>query len=734
MAAERTVMGDFNNFVEHHLHGVEWSLNGTLALLWRRWAVIAVSALVFVGAALLLLTFTTPQYTAQSMLQINTRQEQVLNIEEVMGGLNTTDAAIRTELDVLRSRKVAQRVIEDLNLLNNPAFSGGPGLAGSLYGAVRGLFSPLDDQERAASESERMSRAINAFLARLDVSLAPRSFSIQVRFTTSDPELSAKVVNALAQAYLTSQLEDRLDAARRATTWMSDRAKSLQTRVQAAEMAVQKFREAHNLTTAKGLTLNEQQTSELNSQLILARAQLAEAQAKATGSAAIRGGRLETTSEVLNSPLIQNLRIQETEVRRKMSDLASRYGDRHPRILTVRNELADVQRKISEESSKIRGSLQNDVDVARARVATFEDQLSRLQTEGRLNNDAAVQLAELERQAESERSLYESFLNRSKQVAQMDFAQSDARVIYAAEVPLNPSSPNKPLILAVALVLGLGTGVALVLLLEALDSGFRTAQQLEKAMGLPVLGMLGELPHVKGEHGDARVRYVSEKPTSAFTESVRAVRTALGFAKPDSNVQVLLVTSSVPQEGKSMFAASLAQVAAMGDQKVVLVDADMRRPTQGRNFGLQPKAGLAELLAGKATLKEVLHPIKGTNVWVLPSLPNTQFAQELLGSEKMKALVAALRKDFGTVVIDSPPVMAVADALTLSQLSDASLYMVRWGTTPRPLAMGAVKHLQGTQLGATGVVMTRVDLERQRAYGMGDYGYYYGKYKDYYTE
>lgn len=734
MSADRTVMGDFNQFVQHHLHGVEWSLNGTLALLWRRWAVIATCTLVMVTAALLLLTVTPPQFTAQSMLQINTRQEQVMKIDDVVGGLNTTDAAIRTEIDVLKSRKLAQRVIEELKLLNHPDFSSGPGLAGSLYGAVRGLVFPMSDEEKAASADARMSRAINAFLDRLDVNLAPRSFSIQVRFTTHDAELSAKIVNALAQAYLTSQLEDRLDAARRATGWMSDRAKQLQKRLQAAEMAVQKFREENNLTTAKGLTLNEQQTSELNSQLILARAQLAEAGAKATGSAAIRGGRLETTSEVLNSPLIQNLRIQETEVRRKMSDLAARYGERHPRMLTVRNELADVQRKIAEESSKIRGSLQNDVDVAKARVATFEEQLSRLQTEGRLNNDAAVQLAELERQAESERSLYESFLNRSKEVAQMDFAQSDARVIYAAEVPLAPSSPNKPLILAIALVLGMGMGVALVLLLEALDSGFRTAQQLEKAVALPVLGMLGELPHVKGEHSDSRANYVTEKPTSAFTESVRAVRTALGFAKPDANVQVLLVTSSVPQEGKSMFAASLAQVAAMGEQKVVLIDADMRRPTQARNFSLQPKAGLAELLAGKVALKDVLQPIKGTNMWVLPALPNTQFSQELLGSEKMKALIAALRKEYGTIVIDSPPVMAVADAMTLSNLADASLYMVRWGTTPRPLAMGAVKQLQSTQLGVTGVVMTRVDLERQRAYGMGDYGYYYGKYKDYYTE
>ena len=727
----RTILSDFQAFTSQHLQGVEFSFSDTLAIFIRRWKVVVVCVVLALLAAAAYVLLAKPQYTAHGMMQINTRQEQVMNVDEVLSGLNSSDSAMRTELDVIKSRKVARRVIEKLKLEGNSDFNKGSGLAGMAVSMVKAVIMPATEQADlvASNKEQAMTAMVDGFLDKLDVKMLPRSFSIELAFTSSDPALAAKIVNTLSQEYLTSQLEDRLEASRRATVWMNERSKQLQTRVQDTQRAVQVFRESNGLTTAKGVKLSEQQLSELNSQLILARAQLAEAGAKANNSANV--GNFDTTADVLNSPLIQNLRMQETEVRRKMSDLAARYGARHPRMVTVRNELADVQRKIYEESGKIRGSLQNEVSVAQARVKTFEDQLDALQKQNSLGGDAEVQLAELERQADAERTLYESFLSRSKEVAQMDFAQSDARVISSAETPLQPSAPNKPLVMAIAGLLGLALGAALVFLLEALDSGFRTINQLETSSKLPVLGMLGELPAMEGK---ARVHYVVEKPTSAFAEGMRAVRAALGFAKPDKNLQVIMVTSSVPQEGKSLLAATLAQVAAMTKGKTLLIDADLRRPTQNHNFGFKPEAGLAEVLAGKANVKDVVHPVKGTTLTVLPALANSQFAQELLGSDKMKALIAQLRKEYDTIIIDCPPVMAVADAQIVANLADASLFAVRWGTTPRPLAVNGIKKLQDTTLGVTGVVMTRVDLERQKAYGLGDYGYYYGKYKDYYND
>lgn len=716
-----------------HLQGVEWTFNSTFSMLRRRWLVLASCLGGALALCVLLLIITPRQYTAETMLQINTRTEQVTNMEEVVSGLSSSDSAIRTELDVLTSRKVALRVIRNEKLLQNPDFGGSFGVVSLLKNLIAAALLPMQREEAAATttdpkylvEAPEETRAINGLLSNLNVSMKPRSFSILVRYTAGTPELAQSVVNAVAQEYLNNQLEERFDATKRANDWINARLKQLQGNVQRSELAVRKFREANGLTETRGVTLNDQQLSELNSQLILARTQLAEAEAKVVST---RRG-VGTTSEVINNPLIQSLRIQETEVRRKMSDLASRYGPMHPRMQTVRNELANVQSKIGEEMGKIRGSLDNDIDMSRARVKTLEDQLQQLQERGQMASGPAVQLAELERQATAERSLYESFLERSRQIAQMDFVQADARVISAAELPSGPSSPKPVLWLLVALLLGGGLGVALMLLLELLDSGFRTTTQIESHLGAAPLGLLGELPH-----NEDVAHFVVKKPTSAFSEGVRAVRTALQFANPDKPVQVVMITSSVPQEGKSIFAASLAQLTAHGGSRVLLIDADMRRPSMGKKLGLEPKQGLAEVLIGKAKLKEVVLTEKASGLHVVPALANTQFAQELLGSEKMSKLLADARKDYDLIVLDCPPVMAVADAVTLSKLCDAVVFVARWGTTPRVLAAHAMKQLRNAHANVAGVVLTRVDLEKQQAYGYGDYGYYYGKYKEYYTE
>lgn len=712
-----------------NLHGVEWTFNTTFSLIRRRWMVVAGALAFFITLCIALLLIVQPQYTAETLLQINTRQEQVTDMEDVLGGLSSSDAAIRTELDVLKSRKLALRVIRDQHILADENL--GSGLFSTLIGLVKSAVLPVAEapaktapSSKTTEATAREAAAVGAFLSRLEVSIKPRSYTISVRYTANNPETAARMVNGLAKAYLTNQMEERFDATKRANDWINSRLNQLQKNVQASDLAVRKFREENNLTVAGGVTLNDQQLSELNSQLILSRTQLAEAEAKVVATQ--RG--VGTTSEVLNNPLIQNLRMQETEVRRKMSDLASRYGPMHPRMQTVRNELANVQSKIGEEMGKIRGSLDNDIDMARARVRTLEEQLELLQQRTQLSSGPAVQLAELERQANAERSLYEAFLARSRQIAQMDFVQADVRVISAAETPGAPSSPHKTMWLLMSILMGLGVGVGLMMLLELLDSGYRTSAQLEQQLGLPVLGLLGELKET-----DDVAHYVLNKPTGAFTEAVRAARAALQFAKPDMPPKVVLITSSVPQEGKSITAASMAQLAAASGQKVLLVDADMRRPSMAHKFNITAKIGLADVLVGNAKAKDAIQVMPKSGLHVLPTLANTHFAQELLGSAKMKDLIAEWRKTYDLVILDCPPVMAVADAAMLMKEMDAALFVVRWGTTPRPLVTHAIKQLKAANAPLAGVLLSRVDLDKQHAYGYGDYGYYYGKYKEYYN-
>lgn len=738
--AQRTVWNDFVQATRSqfttHMQGVDWSMNNTLSMLHRRWMVLLASIVLCVGLSAVLLFVVQPHYTATALMQINTRSEQVTKMQDVVSSLASTEAAIRTEVDVLNSRKLAARVVKKLNLQDE--LTSQENFFGYVKTAIKMMILPVSSQhaeEEANAEDARVSAAVNVFLKNLEVTQTPRSYSIKLSYTSPDPELSAKVLNTLMDEYLNNQLEERFDATRRASTWMDERLEQMQKQVQASDLAVQKFREANNLTSAKGVLLSEQQLSELNSQLILARTELAEMQAKNNQARRLQqsGRGIESAAEVLNNSLISNLRQQETEVRREMAELASRYGDKHPRMITVRNQLNDLRRKIGEEISKIQGSLENNVAVAQARVNTLQEQLTTLENKTYLGNDASVRLAELERQAEASRTLYQSFLSRSKELAQMDFAQTDARVISAAEPPLKPSSPKKGLILAIAFVLGCALGTGLMFLLEMLDAGFRTSSQMEQELATPLLGVLGELSHDDIPAGGL-ANYVVNKPTSAFTEGLRAVRTAMQFAHPDKPAQVVLVSSSIPEEGKSLFSISLAQLTAQGNHRVLLVDADMRRPSVSNQLGLKPKAGLAEVLVGQVKLKDVLQTLPETKLDVLPSLPNSQFSQELLGSQKMRDLIAEWRKTYDMIVIDSPPVMAVSDAITLAAMADSMMFMVRWGSTPRALAVNAVKLLRSCHAPLTGTVMTRVDLNRQASYTNGDYGYYHGKYKGYYSE
>jgi capsular exopolysaccharide synthesis family protein len=368
--------------------------------------------------------------------------------------------------------------------------------------------------------------------------------------------------------------------------------------------------------------------------------------------------------------------------------------------------------------------------VAKARVATLENQLEVLQQKTSLSTTAEVQLAELERQAQAARSLYENFLSRSKELAQMDLSQADARMIYPAEAPLYPSQPQPWLWLPLAAMFGLTLGVALALLLDALDSGFRTLEQMENMTGAPALALLAELPASEG----SLFNYAQRKPSSAFAESIRAARAALRFANPDKPPQVILVTSSVPGEGKSLFSTSLAHLAALGGQKVLLLETDLRRPTLAQQFVLKPRHGLAEVLGGEAALSDALHQPQGTKLTVLPATASNPFAPELLASGKMKKLLGELRKKFDLIILDSPPVTAVADATLLAALADSVLFVVRWGTTPRTVTMKALAALKAARAPLAGCLLSRVDFSKQKTYGYGSDAYTYNQAQAYYTD
>jgi capsular exopolysaccharide synthesis family protein len=435
--------------------------------------------------------------------------------------------------------------------------------------------------------------------------------------------------------------------------------------------------------------------------------------------------------EVLNSPLIGKLREQETEIIRREADLSARYGDRHPSIINVRAELRDVRRQISQEINKIVGTLAQEVEISRARESSLQTNFLNLRDQASKTNNAEVKLRELEREAQANRTLYESFLARFKETAeQQDMQQPDARIIARADVPVDPSFPNKKLFVMLALFGSALVGVFIAIVVERLDNGFRSTEQVEQLTGLSGLGMV---PAVGGRErlGSSPEDYLLRKPTSSFAESIRSVRTAILYSHVDKPPRAILVTSAVPEEGKSLLSLSLARSSAKAGQKVLLIDADLRRPKLTKLLNGRNDATLAELFAGQKTAEEVLNVDQESGLHFICGRAGMPNPQDMLASQHMRDFVRSVSQHYDLVIVDSPPVFAASDSLVLSRIVDATVFVVRWETTPRQVVIGALKQLQSVGGTIAGIVLSRVNVKKHARFGYGDQGYYYGKYKEY---
>jgi len=680
------------------------------------------------AAVALLLAMVLPnQYKAETILMLDQRKTKVTDMEAVISGFAPDSTAINSELTIIQSRAVLDRVINKLDLLHNPDFNKSLGVMSWLRG-VFGSKEISPDQE--AKDRTRIAKLLTENLSAANTN---RSYSIIISYSAGDPQVAAQVANAFADEYLVDQLEAKYDMTQRANMWLASRLDNMRDEVQKAERAVEAFKQANSLTSVGEETITQQQLVAINTQLVAAKSEQTQATAKLGSVQEIvkNKGNLSAASSVLSSPLIQKLQEQEAEVGRREAELSMRYGARHPTIINARAELRDIQAKINAEVDKIIEGMQNDVDIANAKVANLEQQLSKLEATTGTGNQAMVQLRQLQREAQSSRSLYEGFLNRYKQVAeQQDLQLPDARVIAKAVPPLKAYFPNKMLFIIIGLLAGGFIGLLTALVLEYFDQGFRGINEIERLTGVSGIGMVPALADL-GDKGAED--YVLEKPLSAYAEALRTVRTAIHFSNVDAPPKVVMVTSSVPGEGKSTFCVSLARVLSKAGVKVLLIDADLRRPRVHSMLRLSKDgADLTKVLTGEATAASAIQrDISGADV--IMARGKSPNPQDLLGSKQMQRLLDSLRPQYDMIIIDTPPVMAVADAAMVAAMADTSLYLVRWASTPREVVLQGVKHLASFHVKLAGVVLTQVDLEQQQGYGYGDYGYYYGRYKDYYT-
>ncbi|PSL15779.1 capsular exopolysaccharide synthesis family protein [Marinobacterium halophilum] len=707
--------------------------------IWRRkWSILTLMLVVMMLAALVVLSMT-PIYRASSTLLIEQQAAKVVSIEEVYGLEGNSNEYLQTQFELLKSRGLAERVVRQLNLTTHPEFD--PRQQPEPLIDLKGLFDSMDVSRWLPMttpddlvESEVMTEAlifdavVKAFMERTSISPIMKTQLVRVQIEMADARLAAQAANALANAYIESQLEARLAMTQTATTWMNDRLSGLKGKLQESERRLQEFRESENLVDLEGVTtVAGGELSQTGDRLIDARRNRAEAESQYRQVASMRNGgwqRLASVPAVLSNQLVQQLKAEEGRARSKVQELSRRYGPKHPSMISAQSELSAATTNLRSQVDQVVASIEREYQLATANERSLQGSFNENKEQIQDIKRKEFKLRELQREVDGNRSLYDTFMTRLKETsATSDFESVNARIVDPAVVPDEPVKPKKSLVVAIAGLLALMAGIGMVLLLEFLNNTFKSTEDVETKLNLPVLGIL---PMLKGkERRDIATMFTRDEDKS-FTESIRTIRTGVVLSGLDNPHKVLVVTSSIPGEGKSSVAANLAF--AMGQmEKVLLIDADMRRPTVAKSFDFPVGTpGLANLVAGTARLEDCIKELD-ENLSVIPAGTVPPNPLELLSSQRFAKVLRVLEDRYDRIIIDSPPTQAVSDALVLSTHANALIYVIKSESTAIPLAKRGVGQLLQNNAPVTGVVLNQVDIKKAKKQG-----YSYGGYYDYY--
>lgn len=664
----------------------------SVAALRRHRLMIVLLVLLVLLTARLGLSLITPTYTADTLLLIDERQTRVVQMADVLSDVRPTRTSLLGEVEVLRSRELAKRVIAQLDLENDPVFS--PAKV-SRWAWLEGLLpdswssdtaNPSARLSEAEQRARREAQLLKRFLGKLTVKQVTLSPVIRITYDASSPQLAAAIANAVAEQYLTGQVNAKFDAARRATAWLSERLTELRDKVTASEQAVAAYRDRHRfIEVREGASLGAETLSNLNAQYLTAQAKRAEAEARYELVRRVVAGRgaFNTSGDIAGSSLAQQLREQETALSRKVTEQSNRYGDRHPAIIETRSQLDDVRGKLTAEVRRIGEALKNELDIARSREESLRESTQQAQAQVQQADNAQVGLRDLLREAEASKLIYETFLKRFKETSeQQTLQQPQASILSFALPPLTPSSPRKSLVLGLTLVAALGVAVGLALLLDALDTRLRGAEQVEAATGLPVLGMI-PLVHRASMSGDPMQAGVGP--------AIRTLNGSLRLLGETGGGRALCLTSAHSGDGTSTLAAWLGRYAAGQGEQVLLIHCDS-----------QP----SELQA--RPLHDSLH--------VAAAQPGEALARQ----------VQQARGTYDLVILDAPPLLTAADARFVAHLADATLVVLRWNTVRPEMVSWPLRQLRSATSAVVGVVINHVDVRGHARYGTSDAGYYFG--------
>jgi succinoglycan biosynthesis transport protein ExoP len=637
--------------------------------------------------------------------------------------------AMNTEIAVIRSRSLALRVAAKLGLENDAEFQA-KSFAPTWLRRLLGLsVGPETNGDAKQAEALHLDRAAEILQKKLEAESVPFSYILRISASSGSAGMAQRLATAVADDYLSGQREAREEALQRVVVWLRSRLEDLQGRIQAEETSIAELKTTNGLTDIAGKgNLTEQQINDLSAQLMRAQDDVAEKRAHLDQANRVLEGKgdLQEVPEIVASNAIGQLRLQASQLSSQAARLRSDLGPNHEAVIAVQNQLSAVNKAISDESTRVVGDLKNAYDSALQREQSLEASLQKL-SDKRQNSTASLKLQELERLVDSDRKIYGGYLSQFNELSKSGNLQGEsARIISAASLPIEPSSPRSIIYYAVGAIGGLGLGAFLAFLLEYLDRGIRSGSQVEQTFGYPLLGIIplqGTGTPV-GPTGLAQT--MIESPLSKFGEAVRNTRLSLTFANHGESPKVILVTSSVPGEGKSASAMLLATSSARSGQRTVLVDCDLRHPSLSEAFGM-PKRGLTDVLAGTAGLDEVVIHDRATGVDFISVGTDTQDATDFLASERMRNLVVKLRERYDYIALDAAPLLPVIDALTLASMVDKVLMVVEWGRTPRDAVFEALSVLRPESHRIAGVVLNKVDPKHMSRYGYNyGYGYSYG--------
>jgi capsular exopolysaccharide synthesis family protein len=700
-----------------------------LRKLWRRKFFIISGTVVLTVGALAFANSLTPLFSATSEVLIGVQSSNAGGTQAALDKLVVDRDTIESQSHVVESRALAERVIRRLALDNDPEFNPAlrprPLLArirASIFGSQS---SKSGDGTKSADElSQPFQRVVSTVLSAVDATPADRSHVLEITVRSQSPLKAARIANAFADLYIEQQLVLKAETTERANKWLSGQLETLRRQLDQDERAVEDYRQQNGLYTSNAETVTSQQMGELNTQLVLAESAKAEADAQLGQATAMlkQGKGAKSIPQVLGSPIIQALEEKRTEIEQQAAQLSAVYGPKHPQIKNIHAQISDIDAKIKGQVGQIVASLRSQQTAAQARYNSLKASLDRSQNKVGQTNEQSIKLHELEREADASRQLFQNFLEGYKQSsAQRDFQQPDAWVISHAGVPDRADFPPKTAMIIGAALAGAMLGALLALLAEALDRTFRTSDDVEKATGLPTLAMIPAFkPSAAADH-------VVRDPTSPFSEAVRKLHTRLVLTHSGETPTVIMMTSSVPDEGKSLLSLSMARLLAYTGRRVIVVDGDLRRPTIHSLLGQRPQAGLVDLLNGEATPDEAVYrdPASGLHAIFAGRVPaGGGYVPDF---ERMNALLKSLARHYELVILDTPPVLVGSEALHYSRLVDTTIFVTRWKHTSQDVAADAIKQIRASGGGIAGVALAQVDPKQYKRYASVDLHYGYSR-------